>query len=124
MQNAACAMPILVLLLITGISATVGSYLLMTTQFHVGVRLLIPIWYGPITASLVILSAAIFFQGLRASWRNRHFMPCVIRSVIFSVVVYFSIATILTPYEVNDMMDAFDKIQKEKAEDPTRNESN
>lgn len=101
-----CAIPTIIVQLLTGIGGVCATYYLMTGSFQAGECLEVPWWYIPVTSFGLIVPTFYFLRGMlllvkeqRTSHAGKRCM--VIRGLIYAVSIYFAITVVVTPYRLN-----------------------
>lgn len=115
-----CSIPIVTLQFITGICGIIAIYYMVTSSFFEGDRVSTPIWYYPSTAIFIVGITLVFLKGTRALMKDRLFLNCMIRCLIFGFTVYFAISVIMTPYNINKVREKADQERQNNRVDPTR----
>lgn len=107
----ACSFTTILLQLLIGVSATVGSYFLYTLDFPPGERLHPPSWFYPAAVVTLLLAIVTFSCGIRSELKQCRRLTSALRGVTFSMTVFFAITAMMTPFELNQ---ALDKMETEE----------
>lgn len=96
-----CSLSTVTLQLLTGVGGIVAIFYMVTGAFSIGDRVIIPVWYYPLTLTSLSILTALFLKGVRQLFRERFVLSGVIRCIIYAATLYFAVATITTPTKLN-----------------------
>lgn len=96
-----CSFTTICLQLLTGVPATVASYFFYTTYYLPGERMTPPVWYYPAAFAVIGLAIVVFSIGIRGELGKSQRLTSFLRSVTFSLTVYFAITAVMAPLEAN-----------------------
>jgi hypothetical protein len=106
--------------LATGIFGIIVLFYMMTSAFHDGERVSIPIWYYPATGALILGITLTFLKGAKSLLKQHLFSNCLVRSLMFGITVYFAVATTITPTRVNRSLEKWEKMKLNQHAEPAQ----
>ena len=118
-NSVACTLATVLLMVCTIVFGIVGMYYFMTAHILPGYRFPIPVWYYPLTLSILIFSSGMFTVGFKKDSRQNTKPLVVCRTLIYLITSAFSIIAISAPYKINKQLEAWEKDQQNQQADPT-----
>ena len=97
--NLLCTWSTEAILLAVGVVNRLAVYFIFATVFLGLVR--IPLWYYPVTLTMVLIALLAFLKGAIALLREGLIANCAARSLLFFIAIYFAVATIAIPPRFN-----------------------
>ena len=116
--NILCSFSTVLLLLLTGIAQSITWYYMCTTSFMYGERLLIPLWYYPVTAIMLIVLSVIFITGVAGMFKEKFKINGILRCIVFGISSYFAITLILTPTNINKVFEQLENEEQNQQVEP------
>ena len=113
-----CTFATVFLMVCTTVFGIVGIYYFVTASIYPGYRFPIPVWFYPLTLSILIFSAGMFTVGFKKDYRRNTRPLVVCRTLIFLITSAFSIIAISTPHKINMQIVAWEQKQQNQRFDP------
>ena len=114
-----CTFATVILMVCTTVFGIVGIYYFVTASIYPGYRFPIPIWFYPLTLSIIIFTVCMFTIGIKKDYRRNTKPLVVYRILIFIITSAFSVIAISTPHKINKQIEAWEKEQQNQALEPT-----
>lgn len=83
--------------------------------FHHGDRLIIEPWYYPSVVGLAVLLSGLFIAGALIDLKKKHIKIICFRSVLFTFVLYLSVAVASIPYQLNNWLEHMEETYEHKS---------
>ncbi len=116
--NLLCTWSTEAILLSVGLVKLLALYFVCTTVFLGLVQ--IPLWYYPVTLTIVLIALLAFWKGAIALLREGLIVNCAVRSLLFFIAVCFMITTIAIPSNLNAALTKNEPVRIQRSHDSAR----